>query len=251
MTNNAINNVPRELLCELRDAANDGMNATTRQHQIDYFAGLIAKADALLSAPSPAGVDGLEVVGWYRMDGRKDITPYPSVCATWHKMGVKVGAAYSDSAQAIIDGLRGEVGAQRVNTCEERDAAATECERLRMQLAACGVVALANTTESAGEARQMHPDYMSASCSDVAGAVDREIALRTERDQQAQRIGELEGLLRHAQKQVPTGSGLHMRIDAALSAVCAAAPNIATTSEHSSQPERDPCPMCIKGRICN
>ena len=35
---------------------------------------------------------------------------------------------------------------------------------------------------------------------------------------QAQRIGELEGLLRHAQKQVPTGSGLHMRIDAALSA---------------------------------
>ena len=44
------------------------------------------------------------------------------------------------------------------------------------------------------------------------------IRVRTDRDQQAQRIGELEGLLRHAQKQVPTGSGLHMRIDAALSA---------------------------------
>ena len=56
---------------------------------------------------------------------------------------------------------------------------------------------------------------------------------QSERDQQAQRIGELEGLLRHAQKQVPTGSGLHMRIDAALSAVCAAAPNIAPTSEHN------------------
>ena len=54
---NTINNVPRELLEELRDAANDGMNATTRQHQIDHFAGLIAKADAILSAPSPAGVD--------------------------------------------------------------------------------------------------------------------------------------------------------------------------------------------------
>ena len=52
--NNTIPNVPRELLCELRDAANDGMNATTRQHQIDYFAELIAKADALLSAPSSA-----------------------------------------------------------------------------------------------------------------------------------------------------------------------------------------------------
>ena len=57
MTNNTIPNVPRELLEELRDAANEGMNATTRQHQIDYFAGLIAKADALLSSQSPAGVD--------------------------------------------------------------------------------------------------------------------------------------------------------------------------------------------------
>jgi hypothetical protein len=65
--------------------------------------------------------------------------------------------------------------------------------------------------------------------------IDRLIEmLDEERDQQAQRIGELEGLLRHAQKQVPTGSGLHMRIDAALSAVCAAAPNIATTSEHNA-----------------
>ena len=61
---NTIPNVPRELLAELRDAANDGMNATTRQHQIDYFAGLLAKADALLSAPSPAGVDGLDPSGY-------------------------------------------------------------------------------------------------------------------------------------------------------------------------------------------
>lgn len=179
---NTIPNVPRELLEELRDAANESMNATTRQHQIDHFAGLIAKADALLSAPSPAGVDGLEVVGWYRMDDRKAITPYPSVCATWHKMGAKVGAAYSDSAQATVDGLRWEVAVM---------------------------------TQHANNYSRMFEE-----CAE-------------ERDKQAQRIGELEGLLRHAQKQVPTGSGLHMRIDAALSAVCAAAPNIATTSEHS------------------
>lgn len=88
---------------------------------------------------------------------------------------------------------------ERNDAREERDAALVECERLQMQLAACGVVALANTIESASEARQMHPDYMSASCSDVAGAVDREIALRTERDQQARRIGELEGLLLRVQ----------------------------------------------------
>lgn len=49
--------IDRELLEELRDAANESMNATTRQHQIDHFAGLIAKADALLSSQSPAGVD--------------------------------------------------------------------------------------------------------------------------------------------------------------------------------------------------
>ncbi len=126
--------------------------------------------------------EGLEVVGWYRMDDRKAITPYPSVCATWHKMGVKVGAAYSDSAHAIIDGLRGEI-----------------------------------------EVMTQHANNYSRMFEECA----------EERDQQARRIGELEGLLRHAQKQVPTGSGLHMRIDAALSAVCAAAPNIATTSEHN------------------
>ena len=188
--------IDRELLEELRDAANESMNATTRQHQIDHFAGLIAKADALLSSqspagvdadhvedvramvadPSPAGVDGLEVVGWYRMDDRKAITPYPSVCATWHKMGVKVGAAYSDSAHVIIDGLRGEVGAQRIKTC----------------------TALKERNDA-----------------------------REERDQQAQRIGELEGLLRDLRGWVDETARVYRhnstsvmlyRIDAALSA---------------------------------
>lgn len=161
MTNNTVNNVPRELLCELRDAANEGMNATTRQHQIDHFAGLIAKADALLSAPSPAGVDGWDVAS--------DILEKLS------------------AAQAIIDGLRGEN------------------ERIRLNIA----------------------EYNEAiSC------------YQSERDQQAKRIGELEGLLREARLMtfvVNSGQSgvLRGQIDAALSAVCAAAPNIATTSEHS------------------
>lgn len=51
-------------------------------------------------------------------------------------------------------------------------------ERERLRLAACGVVALANTRESAVEARKMHDDYRSASCDDVAGAVDREMDWR-------------------------------------------------------------------------
>ena len=68
-----------------------------------------------------------------------------------------------------------------------------ECERLRMQLAACGVVALANTPESAAQARQMHPDYMSASCSDVADAVDREMTLRQQRDALAAELAAIKG----------------------------------------------------------
>ena len=84
-------------------------------------------------------------------------------------------------AEAERDALRQQLA--------DRDA---QIERLQMQLAACGVVALANTPESAGEARQMHPDYMSASCSDVADAVDREIAMRQQRDKLAQVLGNVE-----------------------------------------------------------
>ena len=74
-----------------------------------------------------------------------------------------------------------------------RKALEAECERLRMQLAACGVVALANTPESAAQARQMHSDYMSASCSDVADAVDREMTLRQQRDALAAELAAIKG----------------------------------------------------------
>ena len=80
---------------------------------------------------------------------------------------------YEDSNIRYGEGCEVEVV-----TASDYAALEAECERLRMQLAACGVVALANTPESAAQARQMHPDYMSASCSDVANAVDREITLR-------------------------------------------------------------------------
>lgn len=53
-----------------------------------------------------------------------------------------------------------------------------ENERLRMQLVACGVVANANTPDSAREARNMHADYWSASVADVCRAVDAEIKYR-------------------------------------------------------------------------
>ena len=62
------------------------------------------------------------------------------------------------------------------------DALTDELERERMRLAACGVVALADAVESAKQAREIHNDYKSASCGDVARRVDEFIALRTERD---------------------------------------------------------------------
>lgn len=53
-----------------------------------------------------------------------------------------------------------------------------QLETERIRLAACGCVAMANTPESAAKTREMLPQYRSASCDDVAAAVDREMALR-------------------------------------------------------------------------
>lgn len=61
-----------------------------------------------------------------------------------------------------------------------RDELAAELERERMRNVACGVVAMADTPESAVQARDMHPDYQSASCNDVARRVDECITLRSE-----------------------------------------------------------------------
>jgi hypothetical protein len=66
-----------------------------------------------------------------------------------------------------------------------------ELETERMRLVACGVVAMANTTESAAKNREMHPSYRSASCDDVARAVDREMTLRAEVERLREALEEL------------------------------------------------------------
>ena len=53
-----------------------------------------------------------------------------------------------------------------------------QLETERMRLAACGVVAMSNTPDSAVKVRDMLPQYYSASCDDVARLVDREMELR-------------------------------------------------------------------------
>ena len=69
---------------------------------------------------------------------------------------------------------------QHVYTSEEYGQLKAEVERLRLQLAGCGVIAMANTRRSAKDCRNISPDLMCASISDVARAVDREMDLRDE-----------------------------------------------------------------------
>lgn len=51
-------------------------------------------------------------------------------------------------------------------------------EQLRLQLAGCGVAALANTRDSAKQRIDRDSPYWSASYKDVCDAVDREMVLR-------------------------------------------------------------------------
>ena len=46
---------------------------------------------AAIKAPDTVG----EVVGWYRLDRPYEMTSYPSVCATWHKLGAPVAPLYA------------------------------------------------------------------------------------------------------------------------------------------------------------
>ena len=44
-----------------------------------------------------------EVVGWYRLDRPYEMTHYPSVCATWHKLGAPVAPLYAAPAAPAAD----------------------------------------------------------------------------------------------------------------------------------------------------
>jgi len=128
---------------------------------------------ALLSAPSPAGVDGLK---------RYEVFPYLDdevaeidICESDDGSFVK----YED-AQAIIDGLRGEV-AQFKATISDSESVFVNMMR--------GTIAKPSL-------RSMVNLYF-GEVLNGEDALQLELAkANAERDQQAQRIGELEGLLR-------------------------------------------------------
>ena len=99
---NTIPNVSRELL----------ERASNLAFQTQHYP-LHEELRALLSAPSPAGVDGLEVIGWYtedHLDDKSATTYSREVADRWLAKGWPItGIANAADAQAIIDGLRGEV----------------------------------------------------------------------------------------------------------------------------------------------
>ena len=73
----------------------------------------------------------------------------------------------------------------------ELTAAREELETERIRLAACGVVAMADTKESRTKAREMLPQYRSASLSDVERRVDECIELREQRDKLAEALNKM------------------------------------------------------------
>ena len=153
MTNNTIN-VPRELLADLLGNDHDKRIMAERH--------LLAM---LANAPSPAGVDVLEVIGWYtedHLDDKSATTYSREVANRWLAKGWPViGIANESDAQAIIDGLRGGV------------------ERLQFSLE------VAKT------------DELSAAVYAETESIKHSLwNAEKECDQHAQRIGELEGLLR-------------------------------------------------------
>ena len=125
-----------------------------------------------------------------------------------------------------VDRLRAELAteraareyaeAQHAHKHAEVERLRAELERERVRLAACGVIALANTPQSAARVRDMAPAYRSASCDDVADAVDREIALRAELEREREKVERLREALRHAADE-PSIDRARAIADAALS----------------------------------
>jgi len=84
----------------------------------------------------------------------------------------------SVTGQAILPEEKGYFLMQEMSAMLRQQAEQIETER--MKLVACGVVAMADTPDSARIAREMHTDYRSASLDDVIRRVDECMALRSE-----------------------------------------------------------------------
>jgi len=215
---NTIPNVSRELLADLLGNDHD-KRIMAERHLLAMLANAPSPAGvddhvedvrAMVAAPSPAGVDGLEVVGWYtedHLDDKSATTYSREVADRWLAKGWPVnGIANAAAAQAIIDGLRGEVAdlhtTMMAAAVEIQEHWAAHCDE-----------------EGYGPANLMHR-LERGIASQYGYSAETLVRLESQRDQQARRIGELEGLLRSCLPALSDGgcAALANRIDAALSA---------------------------------
>lgn len=211
--NNTIPNVPRQLLERARAAV-----ASTNTS--NWSSDLLRDIHAILSAPSPAGVDGLEVVGYFfQHEETGNVMSVDAQQVDWGfeannpRLHRVCALADYDKAQVIIDGLLGEVVEQEETANQWRELA-LQFDRHRMA-AMAHIRAAASGDKSAIEALGVF-----AALPPIPGH-----EITTERDQQAQRICELEGLLREVGNwiddlPIPTrgAAAKALKIDAALSA---------------------------------
>ena len=118
----------------------------------------------------------------------------------------------SPMSEEALDILRSENTTLRA----QLDFTRYNLETERVRLAACGVVALSNTPESAVKARQMLPEYRSGSCDDVAKMVDEQMDLRAKLAAAEARADRLAGKLRMiADGRVLSRSFTHAEVVAA------------------------------------
>jgi hypothetical protein len=153
-----------------------------------------------LSAPSPAGVDGLEVRAYEDSGGALYTAKLLEIMEV-DSVGCEPLCRLSD-AQAIIDGLRGEVA-------ELKHAASSELlSRLCQQLIDSGAENYQGSVFDLELGSELLTATVTLQYRGKPNAHDLRIAAETERDQHAHRIGELEGLLRHASKYIAPGAVL-------------------------------------------
>lgn len=116
-----------------------------------------------------------------------------------------VNALAHVSTEQLESGELLHMGLSIKDLTKQRDELQAELERERMRLAACGVVAMADTPDGAAKARDMHPDYRSASFDDVVRRVVECIQLRKQRDEL---LVTLEWLLKRAAPEWESESGI-------------------------------------------
>ena len=194
---NTIPNVPRELLADLLGNDHDKRIMAERH--------LLAM---LANAPSPAGVDGLpefltqelEAVGQEAVAKAVDdqCSSVPVLQAVY---GEAIRKRVVDDAQAIIDGLRGEVAkinSDRLACWAEFKVMTRACldaEKERDQQAET----ISNYKSQFSELHTARNLLSRLSAAGFELGDDAAVSVIAERDQQAQRIGELEGLLLRVQ----------------------------------------------------